>query len=85
MKTIKKAVKYFGSQAELARKIGIRHDQPYKWLNLINFPSTKHALAIEKETQGGVTAEEILVEKAKFQFKKRLKAARKIKKDKDQI
>ena len=83
MKTIKKAVKYFGSQAELARKIKVRHDQPYKWLKLINFPSLKACLAIEKETQGNITAEEILVEKAKLQFKNRLKAARKIKKEKD--
>ena len=83
MKSIKKAVKYFGSQAEFARKIRVRHDQPYKWLNEIGFPSVKTAIMIEEVTNGHVKAEEILVEKAKLRLKKSLKAARKIKKEKD--
>lgn len=78
MKTIKKAVKYFGSQAELARKIGVRHDEPYKWLKGIRTPSIRSAFAIELETKGVIKADEILREKLLWQEKRK-----KIKKEKD--
>lgn len=78
MKTIKKAVRYFGSQAELARKIGVRHDEPYKWLNGIRTPSIKSAFAIELETKGAIKVTDILREKLLWQEKRQ-----KIKKEKD--
>lgn len=80
MKSIKRAIKYFGGNIKMANAMGIRADYVYKWSKEKRFPSVRHALAIEEATKGKITAEEILIEKAKLQLKIRMK---KLKKEKD--
>lgn len=96
MKTIAKAIKYFGSQSKMAKEINVRPDQIHKWMIKIRFPSAKSAIAIENKTNGKVRAEDIFKESVKIKSKlwmiklldkslieKKLKVARKIKKEKD--
>lgn len=80
MKTIEKAIKFFGSQTKLSKAIGVRQDQVSKWVRHMGHPSTKSAVKIEKETGGKITAESILSEKFKIQIPTKLKKAKEIKK-----
>lgn len=63
MKSIRKAVEYFGGNAEMAKALGVRADYVYKMAHGLRFPSLKRAIAIEKAAKRHVTAEEILNEK----------------------
>lgn len=84
MKTIEKAVKYFGGQTKLSKVINVRQDQVSKWVRHISYPSTKSAVKIEKATKGHVTAKAILTEKFKLQIPRKVKLVQnKIKKEKD--
>lgn len=69
MKTIKKAVKFFKTQAELAKKIGVRADHVYKCLIHNRLPSIKMAQKIEEVTEGKVKAIDILNEKMQIKLK----------------
>ena len=70
MKTIKKAVKILGSQTNLAKDLGVRTDQPFKWINNIYFPSIQTALKIQEVTNGEVKAIDILNEKMEIKLNK---------------
>lgn len=69
MNSIKKAVKFFGGNAKMAKATGIRADYIYKMACGKRLPSVERAIAIEKATKGHVTAEEIIEEKFRVIFK----------------
>lgn len=59
MKTpIEKMIEIVGSQAELARACGVRHQAVQKWIKKGRVPAER-VLAVEKATQGRVTRYEL--------------------------
>lgn len=70
MKTIKKAVKILESQTNLAKALGVRGDQIFKWINHIYFPSIPNMKKIEEVTGGQVKAIDILNEKMQIKLNK---------------
>ena len=70
METIKKAIQYIGGAYKLGRLLGVRMDQPQKWIKNICFPSTKNALKIEVLTKGHIKSSDILMEKMNIKLEK---------------
>ena len=73
MKSIKKAVKYFGSNAKMAEAMGIRRDYVCKMAYGRVRISVERAIDIEKATKGHVTAKEIIHDKLQFLYDRDLK------------
>ncbi|MCP3899549.1 MAG: helix-turn-helix domain-containing protein [Desulfobacteraceae bacterium] len=58
-KYIKKAIQICGGQTALAEKIGVTQPAVHKWLNGLALVDPKHAIPIEKATNGQVTRHQI--------------------------
>jgi len=69
MKTVRKAVKIFGTSIALSNAVGVRPDRVSKWLRNLYFPSIQNALKIEEVTEGKVKAIDILNEKMQIKLK----------------
>ena len=54
---LEKAISLLGSQAALAKTIGVKRQAVNAWLNKRTLVPVKHCPAIEKATQGSVTCE----------------------------
>jgi DNA-binding transcriptional regulator YdaS (Cro superfamily) len=55
---IEKACEIAGSQSELARKLGVKPQAVQKWVSAGEVP-VKRALAIQKATEGKITAQQL--------------------------
>lgn len=61
-KQVKRAVEIVGSQAELARRIGVKQPSVWKMCNTAQSITPAIALKIEKATGGQVTRRDLLPE-----------------------
>ncbi|WP_139016894.1 transcriptional regulator [Candidatus Odyssella thessalonicensis] len=57
---VQRAVDIMGSAWKLAKVLGIRPANIYRWLKGLGFPDPINCLRIEKATQGRVKARDIL-------------------------
>jgi DNA-binding transcriptional regulator YdaS (Cro superfamily) len=55
---VKKAVDIAGSQAELARRCGVKQAHVWKWLRMKEIPAER-AIEIETATNGAITRSEL--------------------------
>lgn len=58
MTALEKALEHFGTPANLARAVGVKYQAVQQWKRI----PPRHAMKLEKLTQGQITARQILEE-----------------------
>ena len=71
-RALRQAIGFFGSQAKLAKTIGVSRQRINYWLNRDNEIPYRFALAIESATQGTVSHRQLLLESEEVILKPRV-------------